>query len=84
MKRTTIFKIISVIVIPILIFLILEMSLYITGVENIYESEDPYIGFEEISPLYKKQDQTQSDSVSKFVTQKNKLAWFNHRRIYRT
>jgi len=78
MKKTTIFKIISVTVIPILIFLIIESSLYITGVENIYESEDPYVGFEEISPLFKKQDQTQSDSVSKFVTQKSKLAFFNY------
>jgi len=78
LKKTTIFKIISVIVIPIVIFLIIEISLYIIGVENIYESEDPYLGFEEISPLFKKQDQTQSDSVSKFVTQKNKLAWFHY------
>ena len=78
MKKTTIFKIITVIVVPIAIFLIIEISLYITGVENTYESEDPYLGFEEISPLFKKQDQAISDSVSRFITQKNKLEWFNY------
>ena len=78
MKRTTIFKIISVVVVPVVIFLILELSLYIAGVENIYESEDPYLGFEKISPLFQKQDEEQSGSESKFITQKNKLLWFNN------
>jgi len=78
MKKTTIFNVLASTVVPILIFLIIEIGLYITGVENTYENEDPYLGFEGITPLFKKQSQTQSDGVSKFITQKNKLAWFNY------
>ena len=78
MKRTTIFKIISVVVVPLVIFLTLEIGLYLAGVENIYESEDPYLGFEKISPLFQRQEETQTGGESKFVTQKNKLAWFNN------
>ena len=77
-KKTTIFNIFTVIVVPIAIFFTIEIGLYITGVENTYESEDPYLGFQKISPLFKKQDQAQFDSVSRYVTQKNKLEWFNY------
>jgi tetratricopeptide (TPR) repeat protein len=78
MKKTIILNVLSAIVVPIILFLVIEIILYIIGIETIYESQDPYLGYEEIAPLFKKQDKIHSDSLPKFVTQKNKLEWFNY------
>ena len=55
-------------------FILLELILALGDIQPILVSEDPYVGFSNLIPLYVEQ---QVDNIQVFITAKNKLGFFN-------
>ncbi len=70
-KKIYFFKVITLIS-PIIIILGIEVFLYLIGVKNTYEREDPFYGFQKIYTLFE-----MNPDKTKYVTRKSKLEWFN-------
>ncbi len=75
MKKRTSFILITIFLIPILALLFFEFILLITGTETTYQSQDPFLGFESVVPLFEK---VQENEREVYQTRQSKLEWFNY------
>ena len=60
-----------------LFFVLLESGLALLGVEPAVDLSDPFVGFDDSSPLFVPDTASGTGDASRMVTSKNKLAWFN-------
>lgn len=75
MKKRTSFILITIFLIPILALLFFEFILFLTGTETTYQSQDPFLGFESVVPLFEK---VQENKPKVYRTRRSKLEWFNY------
>jgi len=74
-RRNKLFAVLTVVLAPLLLLILLETVLSLTGYRSPFEDEDPYLGFNSNSPLFEK---TTSGGVAVYATRSRKLRWFNH------
>ena len=77
-KKRRLFKVLTLVVLPIIVLVTSELCLYLFGFGITYEQEDPFLGFKTENSLF---EEIQSDDPPKgamYVTRRSKLTWFNH------
>ncbi|MCP5111009.1 MAG: SGNH/GDSL hydrolase family protein, partial [bacterium] len=60
-------------------FLLLELTLFLFGVEPVLYAEDPYVGFASNSRVFARQ--AEPDGKTYLATAPNKIQWFNRQRF---
>ena len=70
-------------VVFVLFFLVLELVLYLCGVQTHFVAKDPYVGFEGQVPTYV-EHRAEDNSRAKMQTAENKLKFFNEQTFART
>lgn len=65
----------------VLFFALLEVALWLCGVQTVASTDDPYVGFAGNLPLFV--EQTDEQGQANMVTARGKLAWFNEQHFPR-
>ena len=81
MKKRVLFILITFLIVPMILLLALEASLYILGFKTTYEREDPFLGFQAIDPLFEKVQIGDATEEIMYVTRKTKWPWFNQQQF---
>jgi len=77
MKKQTVFRLVSVCIVPLLTIIIIEGLLTVAGYKNTYEVEDPFLGFQGHVPVFEFKPANDSKAPGKYVTRRSKLPYFN-------
>jgi len=76
MNKRGLFKLVTVLGVPVLALLVCELTLGLAGYRTTYETEDPFLGFKSVTPLFEKRESSSSGEAV-YQTRRSKLEWFN-------
>lgn len=78
MQKRRLFKLVTLIGVPILALAGAEVLLSALDYRTTYEREDPFLGFASVSPLFEKREGAGPSGEAIYVSRESKLPWFNH------
>ncbi|NNF29547.1 MAG: tetratricopeptide repeat protein [Gemmatimonadetes bacterium] len=84
MNKPIAFKLITILGTPVLVLLLAELALSITGYRSTYEREDPFLGFQAVSPLFEAKLGGGAGGQRVFASRESKLPWFNYQEFAAT
>ena len=78
MNKRLLFKLVTLLGMPILTLLVAELFLSLLDYRTTYDQEDPFLGFRSVSPLFETKRSVDAPNARVYATRQSKLAWFNH------
>lgn len=77
MNKRRVFKVVTIVGIPVLALLAAELLLAALDYRTTYEREDPFLGFRSVTSLFEERQAHDSPNGAVYATRESKLAWFN-------
>lgn len=77
MNKRLLFKLITLLGIPVLTLLVAELLLSFLDYRTTYEQEDPFLGFKSVTPLFETKRGVDAPNEMVYASRQSKLPWFN-------
>lgn len=77
MDKRRLFKLVTLLGMPVLALLATELVLSLVGYRTTYEREDPFLGFDSVTPLFELGTGDGASRGPVYRTRTSKLTWFN-------
>jgi tetratricopeptide (TPR) repeat protein len=81
MNRRLLFKLVTLVGAPLLVLLVAELLLLSLGYRTTSDHEDPFLGFQSVSPLFEMKRSASAPNGWVYATRQSKLPWFNHQEL---